>query len=98
MPCFIGCLAVLFPRIAIALVFLFTDYLHRAYDTVHWPVLGFIFLPLTTLAYAFAINQNGKLDGFYLAIFVVAVLVDLGLLGGGGAGARRKKRWQRTAL
>ncbi len=98
MPCFIGCLAILFPRIVLAVLFFFTSYLHQAYHTVLWPVLGFVFLPLTTLAYAFAINQHGKLDGWYLLLFVVAVLVDLGLIGGGGAGARGKKKWQRTAL
>ncbi len=43
------------------------------------------FIPLTALAYAFAVNSNGSVTGFYLVLVVVAVLVDLGLIGGGEA-------------
>jgi hypothetical protein len=89
MPCLIGCLALSFPRLAIFLVWIFSDYLQRAYDTVLWPVLGFFFMPLTTLAYAWAMNTKGSVSGFSLAVVVVAVLVDLGLLGSGAASGRR---------
>jgi hypothetical protein len=90
MPCFLGCLALFFPRLAIVLVWLFSNYLGRAYETVLWPVLGFFFLPLTTLAYAWAVNMNGTVTGIYLAVVVVAVLIDLGFLGGGAHSGRRK--------
>ncbi len=90
MPCFMGCLALFFPRLAIVLIWLFSDYLGRAYETVVWPLLGFFFLPLTTLAYAWAINANGTVSGIYLVVVVVAVLIDLGLLGGGADSGRRK--------
>lgn len=82
MGCFIGCLALITPRFAIFLVFLFSDYLGRAYETNFWPFLGFLFMPLTTLAYAFAVNAGGGVHGMYLVLMVVAVLADLGLLGG----------------
>jgi hypothetical protein len=85
-----GCFALFFPRLAIILVWLFSGYLGRAYETVLWPLLGFFFLPLTTLAYAWAINTNGAVSGVYLAVVVVAVLIDLGLLGGGAHSGRRK--------
>ena len=86
MPCLVGCLALFFPRLAIVLVFVFGgDYLGRAYQTNIWPVLGFIFMPLTTLAYAFAINQSGSVSGIYLVLVIIAVLVDLGILGGNAA-------------
>jgi hypothetical protein len=84
-----GCLALFFPRLVIILVWLLSDYLGRAYETVFWPVLGFFFLPLTTLAYAWAINSNGTVSGIYLVVVVVAVLVDLGLIGGGTQSGRR---------
>ena len=90
MPCFMGCLALFFPRLAIVLVWLFSDYLGRAYETVAWPLLGFFFLPLTTLAYAWAINTKGTVTGIHLAVVVVAVLIDLGLLGGGADSGRRR--------
>ena len=84
MPCVVGCLALLFPRLAIILVVIFSDYIGQAYQTILWPLLGFIFLPLTTLTYAFAwhLEPEGSVSGIGLVLVVVAVLIDLGLLGG----------------
>lgn len=84
MPLILGCLALFFPRIIIVLLVVFSDYIGSAYQTVLWPLLGFVFMPITTLAYALAINQHGSLSGFYLVLFVIAVLFDLGSMGGGG--------------
>ncbi len=92
MQCLLALLSLLFPRVIIVGVWLFSDYLGRAYESVLWPVLGFFFLPLTTLAYAFAVNSNGSVTGFYLVVVVIAVLFDLGMLGGGGAGSRRRRK------
>jgi hypothetical protein len=78
------------PRLALALVFIFSNYLGHAYDTAVWPILGFFFMPLTTLAYAWAVNTHGTVTGIYLAVVVIAVLIDLGLVGGSGASARRR--------
>jgi uncharacterized membrane protein len=90
MPCFAGLLAIAFPRVILILVWLFSNYLDRAYHNMLWPLLGFIFLPLTTLAYAWALNTGGgSIQGLYLVAVVVAVLLDLGLLGGGGWSRRR---------
>jgi hypothetical protein len=90
MPCLLGVIALAFPRLMLVLVWFFSDYLGRAYETVLWPLLGFFFLPLTTLAWAFAVNSTGgAVSGGYLALVVVAVVVDLGLVGGGRASRRR---------
>jgi len=89
MPILVGCLALATPRFAIVLVVLLSDYIGRAYETLLWPLLGFFFMPLTTLAYAFAMNSNGSVDGMYLVVVVVAVLLDLGLVGAGS-----KTRWR----
>jgi hypothetical protein len=97
MPCLFGCFSLFFPRLAIILVWLFSDYLGRAYETVVWPLLGFFFLPLTTLAYAWAVNTNGTVTGIYLVVVVLAVLIDLGLLGGGAHSGRRKYAARSTA-
>ena len=88
MPCLFGCLALLTPRLVLFLVWLFTDYLGRAYHTKIWPLLGFLFMPLTTLAYAWGINSAGSISGIYLVGVVVAVMIDLGMLGGGSKAAR----------
>ncbi len=84
-------LAFFFPRVTIALLVIFGDYIGRAYDTFIWPFLGFFFMPYTVLAYAFAKNHHGGVDGIYLILVVIAVLVDLGVIGGGAESARRSK-------
>jgi len=91
MPVVVGCMALMAPRFAIVLVVLFSDYIGRAYETVIWPFLGFLFMPLTTLAYAWAINSRGSVAGFQLVVVVIAVLMDLGLLGGSAASRRRAR-------
>jgi hypothetical protein len=89
--CLIFLISLITPRLVIIGMWLFGDYLHQAYQTVLWPVLGFLFAPLTTLAYAFGQNHGGEIGGLYLVLLVLAVLVDLGLLGSGGAEARRRR-------
>ena len=89
MPFLAGCLAIGTPRVAILLVVLFSDYIGRAYETTLWPLLGFFFMPLTTLAYAFAIDSDGSVDGMRLVLVVVTVLLDLGVVGAGS-----KTRWR----
>ena len=91
MPFVVGCLALLTPRFAIVLVVLFSDYIGRAFDSMLWPFLGFLFLPLTTLAYAWAINSSGSVEGIQLVVVVVAVLMDLGLVGGSASKRRRSR-------
>lgn len=94
MPCLIGCLALFAPRFAIVLVVIFSDWLGTAYETVVWPLLGFFFMPLTTLAYAMAwyMGERGSVQGFGIVLIVLAVLIDLGLIGGGGASYRTKSK------
>jgi hypothetical protein len=92
MPCLVALVALLVPRVTLFFVWLFSDYLHRAYQTAIWPVLGFLFMPLTTLAYAYAINSNRSVNGIYFFLTLLAALIDLGLLGSGEAGRRRRLR------
>ena len=83
MPCLLLILFVAFPRIALALLFFFTTYLQRAYHGLLIPVLGFLFLPLTTLAYAWMQNTRQPVAGINLIILIIAVVVDVGGLSGG---------------
>jgi hypothetical protein len=91
MPCLVGCLALSAPRFAIVLVVLFSDYIGRAYETTLWPLVGFLFMPLTTLAYAWAINSRGSVEGVHLVVVVIAVLIDLGIVGGSASQRKRAK-------
>ncbi len=78
--CLTGCARFLAPRAAIAVLVVTGDYVGRACETTLWPLLGFVFLPLTTLAYAWAINDLGGARGLGLAVIVLATFLDLGLL------------------
>lgn len=93
MPCLVGCLALVFPRLALILVWLFGgNFLDKAYPSFLYPLLGFVFLPLTTLTFAFAVNSfsvNGQVTPFGWLLVGLSVLVDIGLLGSGGRDARR---------
>jgi len=92
MPC---CLLVVIglavPRITLFFMWLF-GYLDRAYVTAIWPLLGFFLLPYTTVCYAIALNHLGGLNnGVGLALFVVGVLLDFGVIGGGARSRRRPR-------
>jgi hypothetical protein len=90
-----GCLLLIFflvfPRVALLLLFFFTTFLERAYGGLILPVLGFVFLPLTTLAYAWMVNSHMPLAGINLLVLIIAVVIDLGGLGGGEY--HRRSRW-----
>jgi len=93
MPCLLGCLAISMPRLVLLLVWLFSDYLETAYRTKLWPLLGFVFLPLTTLAYAFAMHfGHFAWTPIGVAAFVTAFLVDVGLIRKGSSGRRGRAR------
>ena len=83
MPCLLLILFLAFPRIALVLLFFFSNYLDRAYHGLILPLLGFLFLPLTTLAYAWMVNTGQPTAGINLLILIVAIVIDLGGIGGG---------------
>ena len=94
MPCLVALIAYFAPRFAIVLVVLISDYLGTAYETSLVPFLGFLFLPLTTLAYAWAIHSRGSVEGLALAIVLLALLADLGIT---GRAARERRKRARAA-
>ena len=89
MPCLILLIGLAFPRFAIVILFFFSTFLERAYHSLLLLALGFVFLPLTTIVYAWIVNGRHPLDGIYLAALVLSVLVDLGLIGHGEYRRRR---------
>ena len=88
-----GCCGIIlilaFPRVVLAVLFFFTRYIEHAYHGLLLPLLGFIFLPLTTLVYAWLINSRMPIEGINLIFLVVAVLIDAGGVGGGAYQRRR---------
>lgn len=85
MPLVLGCLALAFPRVVLFLVWLLGgNYLGSAYPSFIWPLLGFFFLPLTTLAFAFASHSlaaAGGLSALGWLVTGIAVLLDIGIVG-----------------
>ncbi len=91
MPCCLAAIVALaFPRILLVLMFFFTNYLERAYHGFLIPLLGFIFLPLTTIVYAWLVNNNYPISGGYLIALIVAVIIDVGGIGGGHYSRRQR--------
>jgi hypothetical protein len=82
MQCCLVILALSAPRVALFLVWLFSDYLAFAYEGAVLPILGFFFLPLTTLAYAWAQHEYGGMNGLGMAVTILALLIDMGVIGG----------------
>ncbi|MFO0874167.1 MAG: hypothetical protein U0575_09370 [Phycisphaerales bacterium] len=94
MGCLLLLLSAFTPRLVIVLLWLFDrPYLSAPFPTWILPVLGFLFMPFTTLAYAFAWNQNGgNVGGVWIVLIVVAVLLDFGHMGGGARTMRKRQR------
>ncbi len=64
------------PRLVLAVLYL-QNYLTTAYQTTLWPVLGFIFMPYTTIAWAYAMNECGGLKDVGLLVVIIGVVLDL---------------------
>jgi len=88
MCCVLALLAFFGPRLVLFLLWLFTTYLSRAFDGLLLPLLGFLFLPWTTIAWAIAQNEFSGASGLGLLVIVIGFLLDIGVLGGGARGRR----------
>ena len=84
MPCALALIALLFPRILIAVLWIFTNWFNGVFSSLLWPVLGFIFLPVTMLWYSVVINQFGGVWSITnIIVMVLAIAIDMGSWGGG---------------
>jgi hypothetical protein len=95
MGCLFAIVALITPRFILFILWLFTNYLNTAFSSGWWGILGFLFLPTTTIAYAIAQNEfttvTGGIETMGIVVIVLGVAVDIGLLGGSGRGVARKK-------
>jgi len=95
----VGCLfalvALITPRFILFILWLFTNYLNTAFSSGWWGILGFLFLPTTTIAYAIAQNEfrtiGGGIEAAGIILIVLGVVIDLGMLGGSGRGIASRK-------
>ena len=91
MGCFVVLFALISPRLALFVLWLFSDLLSRAFDGWFVPLLGFFLLPWTTLAYAVMWSSSNRVSGFEWFIVVLAFLVDLGSYASRRPGAARQR-------
>jgi hypothetical protein len=91
MPCLVVLLVLAFPRVVLLVMALTSDYLQRAYANMLLPIVGFFVLPVTTLAYAWMKNSGQPVDGIGMVVMIIAVLIDVGGIGGGGVMGRRRR-------
>jgi hypothetical protein len=89
MPCLLALLAVAFPRVAIVLLWLFTNFFSSIHGIII-PILGFIFLPLTLIVYAYLLNTHQPMGPIQLVFLFIAVVLDLGLVHRGTVAQRRR--------
>jgi hypothetical protein len=94
MGCLLVLLALLTPRFILLVLWLFSDYLNAAFSSGWWGILGFVFLPTTTIAFAVAENEfsarGGGIEAAGIIAIVLGVALDLGLLGGSGRGLGKR--------
>jgi hypothetical protein len=92
MGCLIVLVAFFSARFALALMFLFTNRLGDAFDSTLGPLLGFFFLPWTTLMYALLWGSHHSVAGFEWFLVAFAFLIDIASWA--GEAARERSRVQ----
>jgi len=88
--CLLALLAAISPRLALVLVWIFTNLVDRAFTGLLLPLLGLIFLPLTTLLYVLAYRPVVGVTGWGWFVVFLGLLFDLGSYGGGARSRRRR--------
>ena len=78
MPCFVAALALLTPRLAVALLWFFSRWFDGVFPSLVWPIVGFIFLPTTLLWYSAVHRWFGGVWTLWPVVgLVVALVIDL---------------------
>jgi len=92
----VGCLwilgALIMPRLLLFVLWIIGFFENAdPWNTWIWPLLGFFFMPVTTLTFGLAHVYNGGDFSFWWIVgMILAVLYDLG--SGGSAGAKGRSR------
>jgi hypothetical protein len=83
MPCLLAILALVTPRLLVALLWFFSRWFDGIFTSVLWPVLGFIFLPTTLLWYT-AVHHwfQGQWTLWPIVGLVLALMIDISPAGG----------------
>jgi hypothetical protein len=90
MGCLFALLAGLAPRVALALVWIFTNLVDRAFEGFLLPLLGLIFLPYATLFYVLSWSPVGGVSGWGWFFVILGLVFDIGHWVGGGYTGRQR--------
>ena len=77
MGCIFALIAILSPRLAVFLLWVFTNYVDRAFSGWVLPLLGIVFAPWTTLMYVLVDNAPGPIHVAGWIVIGIGVLLDL---------------------
>jgi hypothetical protein len=77
MGCLFILIAILSPRLGIIILWAFTNYVDRAFDTWIWPLLGLILLPWTTLMYILVAAPVGGITFWGWLMVALGLLLDI---------------------
>jgi hypothetical protein len=98
MGCLFALISAFSARLALFLVWIFTDRLSIAFRSGWEGILGFIFLPYATLFYVLVYQPHKGVDAFGWVIVALGIALDLSShLFGSRAGRRRARRHQQHA-
>jgi hypothetical protein len=87
MPCLLAVVALIAPRLTIVVLWFFTAWFRGLFDTLLWPILGFIFLPTSLLWYSVVQHWfGGQWTLWPIVGLVIALMLDVS-----PARGRRKK-------
>jgi hypothetical protein len=80
MPCLLALFALISPRLALFLLWLFSGAIGRAFDGWLLPIAGFLLLPWTTLIYVafYEWGPGAQVTGFEWFFVGLAFVVDIG--------------------
>jgi hypothetical protein len=95
MGCLFVALAAFAPRIGVFLIWIARPGLvDAAFDTFIVPLLGFIFLPFTTLLYLIMFRPGTELSGVDFLWLGLALIVDVTHLGASSYNAAKETGWR----
>lgn len=77
MPCLVILVALISPRLALFFVWILSDWLSKAFDGILLPVLGWLLLPWTTLAYAGLYASSNGVTGIEWFFVGLAFIFDV---------------------
>lgn len=80
------------PRLALIVLWLFTDRLSVAFDSVWMGLVGFLLLPYTTFCFAMAYAPIGGVSGVGWLVVLAGLLADLATYSGGAYSGQQQYR------